>query len=344
MAGGQKWTFRQIGGERKTIELAGWAAPFGRPRKEPLVNDGIALRVQTRRYAGNDVPTKHVFGIQYKDWELHGRWMDAAGGSGFAQAMVANVKSFIADAQACTIGWGDVRSLTGLAEELDAKWESEADVEWTLRFSIFNDPALGTVSTVPTPRAAESYVNRITEAMTDVLHELPKKPDSLRLGFVESLDSLIAFINAPAATLTSVAGQMSDLEKGTVAEVRRFAAGLEQYKTALRSLRNTFESAPSDFALAFQDADDELSLSSSQSTFGLSMAQILAEAARADKAAADIEQSKIKAIYSAKGGDTWEQVSIAEYGSPARVKDILAANGISGGAQPVPGTNYFLPT
>lgn len=343
MPGGQKWTFRQLGGARKTIELSGWAAPFGRPRKEPLVDDGTGLRVFTRRYAGNDVPTYHVFGIQYDDWELHGRWMDSAGGAGFARAMVQNWKSFIADAQPVSISWGDVRIVTGLVEKLVPSWESEADVAWKLTIKISNDQKLGATPKVPTPRAAESYTNRILEAMSDLLSKIPDTPPSMRLGFVESLDSLISFLNAPSALLVSVANQMSDLEHGTVAELRRFIAGLAQYKTALSNLRGTFESAKTDFALAFADADEELRLTESQSLFGKTMVEALEEAARAQKAAADVERSKIKAFYRAKQGDTWEQVSVAEYGTAARVKDILQANGLQGGAQPVAGTDYVLP-
>lgn len=307
------------------------------------MNDGIELRMTERRYAGNDDPTYHVFGFKYHDWELHGRWMDSAGGPGFARAMVRNVKSFIADAQPISISWGDVRIVTGLVSSLEPEWESEADVAWKLTVKISRDQALGARPTIPTPRAAESYTNRITEAMSDLLAKLPDTPNTMKLGFVESLDSLVSFINAPSALLVSVANQMTDIERGTVAEIRRLEAGLAQYKTALSSLRETFESAPTDIALAFQDADDELQLMQSQSVFGKTMAEALAEAARADKATADVERSKIKAIYEAKKGDTWEQVSIQVYGTAARVKDILQANGIPGSSQPVAGTDYFLP-
>jgi hypothetical protein len=343
MPGGQKWTFRQLGGLRKTIELSGYAAPFGRPRKEPIVDDGVGLRLAVTRYAGNDVPTYHDFGLTYDDWELHGRWMDSAGGAGFARAMVQNWKSFIADAQPVGISWGNVRVVTGLVEKIVPSWESEADVAWKLTIKISGDQKIGARPPIPSPRAAQSYTNRLLLAMTDLLGTLPDTPPTLKLSLIEQLDSLISLINAPGAILVSVANSVSSFETATVAEMRRFKAGLAQYKTALTSLRTTYESMQTDLALAFQETDDEIRLMQTQAIFGKTMAEALREAAAADKAASDVERSKVKAFYSAKQGDTWEQVAVSVYGSTARIADILKTNGLDGGSQPVAGTDYVLP-
>jgi hypothetical protein len=343
MAGGQKWTFRQLRGPKKVLELTGYAAPFGRPRKEPIVDDELALRLSVRRYAGNDTPTYHVFGLSMGPWELHGRWMDSAGGAGFAKAQVANVKSFIADAQPVSISWGSTRTVSGLVEKLVPSWESETDVAWKLTIQIASDLTLGTRPPIPNPRAAESYTNRLLEAMSDILNQLPKNPPSLKLSLIDSIDSFVTLINAPGAILLSVANQISTLETSTIAEIRRFRAGLHQYVQAITSLRASYESLKSDSALAFQEVDDEIRLMQTQAIFGKTMAEMLQEAARADKAASDVERAKIKAFYSAKQGDTWEQVAVSVYGSTSRIGDILKANGVDAGSQPVAGSTYSLP-
>lgn len=343
MPSGQKWTFRQLRGAKKVLELTGYAAPFGRPRREPIVDDTIELRYSVSRYAGNDTPTYHVAGLTFGPWELHGRWMDSAGGAGFAKAQVANVRAFIADAQPVGVSWGSTRTVTGLVTKLVPSWESDTDVAWKLTIEIAGDQALGARPPIPNPRAAESYTNRLLEAMSDILNQLPKNPPSLKLGLIDSIDSFVSLINAPGSILLSVANQVSSLETSTVAEIRRFKAGLHQYTQALTSLRTSYESLKSDSALAFQETDDEIRLMQTQAIFGKTMAEMLEEAARADKAASDVERSKIKAFYSAKQGDTWEQVAVSVYGSTSRIGDILKANGLDGGSQPVAGSAYVLP-
>lgn len=344
MAEAKKWTIRQLGGPQKVIELSGWAAPFGRERKEKIVGDGIGLRKQVSRYSGNDEPDYHIFGIQYDDWELHGRWMDYAGGPGFAKAMVQNVKSMIADAQKVVISWGDVRTVTGLLDHLEPGWESETAAAWTLKILVSKDQKLGATPTIPNPRSAESYTNRLIEAMSEPLKNATSIPPTFKPTFLDFLDSLITLINTPANELVKLAGSIDNLKNGTIAEIRRFRAGLAQYRTALTRLRTVYESAPSEFALEFQETDAEAHLTMSQAAFGSSMAEMMRDFVKADQAAAQVEKSRIKSLVVAQQGDSWESLSRRGYsGNGGRVKDILEANGIVDGSNPIPGTTYIIP-
>lgn len=343
MAEGQTWTFRQLGGPKRTIQLTGWAAPFGRARKQTIVTDGIELRKYTRRYPGNDEPTNHIFGVKLKPWELSGRWMDSASGPGFAKAMETNMRSFVADAQRVGISWGRRKVVVGLITGFDAGSESETDVTWNLTIEIQRDVKLGARPDIPKPVPARTYTDRIVAAMNEPLEDVLELPPTLQADFLGFLDGLVALINAPGAALNDLADQLNTLKTGTIAAVRRFRAGIEQFRGGLFRLRTFYESAPSELALEFQDADRELELATSQAAYGKTMAQAMREVVKAQRDAARAQRSQIRAIYTANQGDTWEAVSIRVYGTAGRVADILEANGLTGGSQPQSGTSYILP-
>src|SRR5262245_13842563 len=117
---GKPWRFEQLAGDRKVIELSGWAAPLGRPRQGAVVRDGIQIRKAETFYPESDAgPTRHVFGRRYMPWELRGRFRDRADGVDFAKHQTEMLKAFVADAQLCRISWGDILSGVGFIDEFD---------------------------------------------------------------------------------------------------------------------------------------------------------------------------------------------------------------------------------
>jgi hypothetical protein len=61
------WRFEQLAGDKKTLILAGYSAPFGRPRQKAVVRDKVQIREKTTRYPGSSgPPTRHIFGDDYE--------------------------------------------------------------------------------------------------------------------------------------------------------------------------------------------------------------------------------------------------------------------------------------
>src|ERR1051325_5619949 len=106
-----QWLFEQLtqapGKEKKSFTLAGANAPHGRPRQKAIFGHGVEVREQTIRYPGSDIPTRHIFGNKYEDWELSGRFRDTYNNLGGAKELVDYFEQFVADGQTVRISWGD---------------------------------------------------------------------------------------------------------------------------------------------------------------------------------------------------------------------------------------------
>lgn len=341
---GAPWVFAQLGGDKKTLTLQGWAAPFGRPRKAPVATTPLEVREYVRRYPGSDVPTRHLFGTFWDDIELHGRWMDSDGGRGFARTMTETVQSFIADQQPVQVTWGDTLSFKGLLKRIDPEWESPQHVAWKVRILVDTNDSLHKPRIVPKPKSPSTVTNRLTEIMSDAMQKALDEPAILKGSFVDFLASLVSLVNTPSTALLRLSQDIQSFETATIAQLKRFVGGLEQYRTALLGFRSGYESALREIALEFERADEELTLYRSQSAFGATMANVLKQIADAETAASKAERGKIRAIARAKMGDTWESLSLRGYSSTDRAADIREANDIPAGLQPVPGTDYILPT
>jgi hypothetical protein len=343
--GGKSWTFTQLTGDKKTLSLQGYAAPFGRPRKDPVATTPFEVREYERHYPGSDIPTRHIFGMRWDDIELHGRWMDSAGGRDFARQKVREIESFINDQRKCRIVWGDTLSFVGLLKRIETAWESPAQVAWKLTIKVdSNDSLKPTVGPVPEPKAPGGIMNQMLDAMSDVTTQSLRTPPILKPSLLDFLDNLISLIAAPSAVLLSISQSVDSFKTATFSELARFRAVMQQYRQAIQQFRTTYESAKIEAAIEFARADEELQFYRQQSFFGATMASALKQIVEADKAAARAQRSSIKAFIQAKEGDSWDTISVRGYGSADRANDVREANGIAAGVNPQPGAEYILPT
>ena len=62
-----------------------------------------------------------------------------------------------------------------------------------------------------------------------------------------------------------------------------------------------------------------------------------------DNQAAIAQRGQAATRITAKGGDTWETLSIRAYGAPDKADTLRTANGIRYATPPVPGTSYVVP-
>jgi len=341
------WTFQQLGGERKTLALAGRSAPHGRPRKNPVVSDGIKLRLQRVYYPDAIAPpTTHIFGIAYEPWELKGRFADAHLGAGGTKAAIAAWQAFVADAQECLITWGDILTGRGLVTKFKPGRESESESSYELEVEI--DEQLGVLGQRP-GATAEQGPTQLCEALQLELLEgvgrIPSLPNAgdLKPSFLDGLDGLVSNVNTFSASLVRVAGEIDAFASGTIDQLERLRAGVSQVRTSLNKIRGTIETTENDAAMLARSASIEALWFASRADLDVSTLRALALLDEIDRQAEIAQRGRVLTVYVARTGDTWESIARQFYGGPQSAGKIRDANGVRYGELPVGGRSYQIP-
>lgn len=337
------WVFVQQAGERKALQLSGWSAPFGRPRHGTVVADGIEIRESTTFYPGNPVPTRHLFGTKLDDFELSGRFMDSVGGSGFAQAKTEEVKQFVADQQEITFRWSNVLQGSGFIKKFVPKREGPGDVAWTMTILIDKDDKADRPASTPLAQQGPQYLIRRIEPRIDAISNDITKDNRLRGDVLDLFDNAISAVTTAFSYLANVSEQIDSFVRSGLGSINRFRAAVRQFKTVALQMRATVERVLPDDALSTRRATEEQQWADTRSRFSANLALILAELADIDRQARVAQQGRIRAIVTAKQGDTWESLSVRVYGSADRAGDLIDANAIASGEHPEPGTDYIAP-
>lgn len=335
--------FEQLAGERRVLELADHAAPHGRPRQDPIVDDEIEVREDEVYYGPKAPPTRHLFGTRHTPWELKGRFSDWYGGQGFAAKKDAECRRFVDEQQQCLITWGDTLSVVGLVKRYRGGRESVGEITYELTVLVDQDNFLGRERKSDPQPTPQSFVNRILLALTE-LNDLGDIPPTLTGDIFDAVNGLISSINGVGAELNRAANQLDAFANAPFAALRRFRSGVAQLRTGLWKLRETYDGLTRNVALESENAEQGQLFWDRQGGLGKTMAQALSDLAAAERAATVAERGRIKGIVTAQGGDTWEKIAIRLYGDASRAGEIRDANGVSPGSPPVPGTAYLVPT
>jgi hypothetical protein len=339
------WTFEQLGGERKTLVLSDHAAPHGRPRQKPVVETELEQRNDKVYYAGNSVPTRHLFGVSESNQKLVGRFSDAFGGLGFARRKRLEVEGFWRDAQSCTATWDDLVSVSCFIERVKFGLESGGEITWEMELMIDQSDLVDIPGQVKITGilGPQDITRQINQAITD-MHKLVKVP-GMRGSVFDSISSLISNVAAVTSALNQVAGQIDSFANAPFQLLNQLRAALDQFRTAVTALRTTYDDLTVHLALENDNAQSWQQFFDVQSAWAASSLEAIRLALAAERASALAQQGNIKELYTAKDGDTWDQISRIAYGGSAdRAEDIRKANSVEAGANPVPGTTYMVPT
>lgn len=349
------WTFQQLGGERKKLELTGWAAPFGRPRgKQPILKETVKSRVKTVRYPGfSGPPTRHSFGTHWEDMELSGRWMTKA----FTDGTVANDFAqdwidFVRDEQPVRVSWGLILSYDVFIEELELSRESEHEIAWKMKLLVDSSNA----STKP-----KATIPRLTqESLADIflflfnsnLMTQASLPD-MPLSILESLDFLAGALNTFSAEANKLAGMFDDLENASFTTIQHFRGALTGFRTALLTFRETLTSARIHEMQVIQNAAGTLDIApTAEAEIGFEKFQVMVDdetevilsiLADLDKRTETMLRTKTSKVIVAEDGDTWESLSTRATGSPDNAAAMRAANGARFGEKPQSAKSYLAP-
>lgn len=339
----QPWIIRQLRGDL-TVTLAGYAAPFGRPRKGAVVEEVVEVRQEPTRYGGVDAPTRHVFGLQREPLVLHGRWMDSAlGGPGTARAQRNLVRDILKAQRPVLVTWGPVLAVEGLLSKLTCGWESQHECTWELEIEVDYNEDDTPVATI-VARPVSDHVNQLIEIFG--LAKDAVEGDNgygLKLPLQDNLALLLNAILQPIADLRALADELKSIKDGTIGQLRRLRAGINTLRQTFATFRGLFETASLAQALDVTSPDQEIRLQSKQAETGLAITEAFAVIAELDRQARRSEVQRIKLIVTGKPGDTWESLAVASYGDASRAKELRDTND-AGAEHPVPGETYIIPT
>ena len=344
---GKEWRFQQVAGQRRVMSLAGACAPHGRPRKGAVVTDGVKLRRQRVFYpdGGNRPPTTHIFGTEWIDWELKGRFSDVHLGKGNTGEAIRQWQSFVADGQEVTVQWGDIVFARGIVDSFTPERESEFECAYTI-VVLIDQRHIGAgqsaVMQIRPPVALCQALQAEIAANVDAVPTLPTAGD-LKPDFLDSLEATVASINGFSAALITIAGDIDAFEDATFDQLERLRAGVAQTRNAVNRLQGTMEATENDAVLLSRAADTDVQWFAERAAIDVSTLQMLAILEELDRQAEIARRGGILSIYVARLGDTWESIASSFYGGPDDAGAIRDANGVRYGDQPIPGREYAVP-
>jgi hypothetical protein len=295
--------FLQIEGDSpKTLELAGHAAPHGRPRKEAVTETESRTRMETVRLPGTDVPVRHVFGGLNEPLKFKGRFRDALGGAGFAKAKHDEVAAFFDDHRLCEVIWDDVLDVHGIMASYRRGIESPAEFTYEIEVDVDRDLLAGHVSQVPSVKSPADLTAQIMAALK--LKDSLAKPEAMKGSIVDLLGGLVGVVNSATGALVHASNDIDSFATATVSQLQRFRAGLAQTRVAVQSLRGTYDSLVISEALLTESADESQPFWDLQSAWAASSLESLRLLAAASREAAIAEQGTILAFHTAGIGET----------------------------------------
>jgi len=323
------------------LELDGWNAPFGRPRKEPVIKETIKSRIQTTRYPGASLQTRHAFGTNFESTELKGRWMTKATGQTAVQ-IADNWIQFVQDERTCRIAWGTIVSYTGYIEELELARESEHEIAWKMKLQIDTRDDLRNRSPIKPSRqpiediaALQTWVNFSEKQRKDLEENI--EPD-----FFDQLDGIMAELNKPSAELAKLVGRVDDIHKATFSALQHFRGAITGIRTSLLQLREIVVNTGVDVAMLIRTAESDIAWVKYQYNIENQVNITLDQLAIQDRQAELRQKTIATKFVTAKEGDTWESISTRATGSPGKAGEIRSLNGARYGEKPTPGEDYLV--
>lgn len=347
MAKENVWKFKQFAGQKKSLTLSGWSAPFGRPYHGAVAKDGIMVRHRTVRYPGSNAPpTRHLLGINYHDIDLKGRFRDRELGEGGAKQKAAEVKDFIKDLQTCDISWGDILHVTGVLAEFVPGRESEAEIEWTMKILVDTD------NTQPMAFAPDrTNTNDISGKLADINAtnfmkvKITSQPgfSGIKVNFLDAIDDFVSIVTGAVGQISNIINQIDNTQQGLFGEANRLIAGIHQGKTATLNLFNMLSSIQQNSLFVRDSAEDSIKSGNAIAATKAELQVILALFSDIETTATIARYGNANITARAKEDDTWERISIRHFGGPDKANAIRQANRIKGGRKPSAGAKVVIP-
>jgi len=237
---------------------------------------------------------------------------------------------------------------------VEIDWESQKECVWKLKILVdVDETTILTFSDVIEPTNPNRAIASCVDWMNEKLPAMQKSLsidgaingvlDAIDTAF-DTIDDVISTVNIASATFLKAAYAIDNFESATFAELQRLRAGVNQFKTAVIILENTFESTIIDALIFSREAYDDIAWLTAQSDARIQTTTVLGHLAEVDASCDRAIRGKVGTTYTALPGDTWESISTAVYGDPTGANKLRQSNGIKYGDKPVPGMIYQVPT
>lgn len=344
MADGVPLTFEQLGGQKRKIALYGWDGPHGRARQGSVLRPAVEMREARTRYPGSpdgSAVTRHVFGPEFPDLELKGRFRKVG-----VQAKMDAWRTFTAEGQRVRVTWGAMMVCEGFIKSFDpgieaANKSGATEVDWSMKVQVDSYPNLFEKRSVPVKsKPPVNYTNLIRHELLDAKAGLD---DASFLGSVfDAINAVVDAVSTVVDGLTSITDDLADFKNAAFGTLNRIRGLAQNTIRKGQELRDLIESSSEEFR-QIGDRFSELRTQAAAPTVQESLQAMMTEARNLDEAADRAIIGRTKTTHVAKDGDTWEAMASKFYGGPGRANDIRDANLASPGEQVRPGQEYLIP-
>lgn len=339
------WVLTQQGGERKSLTLDGYAAPFGRPRQQAVAKEVIKVTIQSTRYpASSGPPTRHAFGYGWEPMQLNGRWMTRWLPAGqTANGLADSWSEFVKDTQPITLAWGNIVSYSGVIEELELGREGEHDIAWKMTVLIDRRTDVGAsvrTQQTTTPTSSTDALKAFVAASGQLA--APALPD-MAPDFFEALDNAAGDLKRLTGQLSDLADTFSNIEKQSFSTVQSFLGVIANVQAAIATMRVLVPTADIDAVLTIRRAESEVAWYAFQLDFdneSLDALSTLSDLKRSVELQAPTNNQK---FIVAQEGDSWERLATRAGIGVDKAGTLREANGIRAGERPQVGTQYLVP-
>ena len=342
------WSFQQIEGkERKTLTLEAYQAPFGRPRKEPIMREVIKSRARVKYYPGSqDGATRTSFGTNWEPMELKGRWMTkrALGSTGQTANQIADDWTlFVRDERECRMSWGNILSYRCFIEELELARESEHEIAWRLKLQV---DARDDVKAPPRKSFSEPIqddLKQVQDFLATSKRQVEKVRPDMAFDFLDRLDNAAALFNYPSAVLNKAIGEITDIEKRSATTLKHFRSGVTGIHTAIVGMRDLLLNTAIDSVMTVRNAKSDPLWWRCQTDYDHLSTLVLARLTEMDRKVELLLNSEPSKLIVAREGDTWESLAVRALNDVKRAGDLRSLNGARYGEQPIVSESYLVP-
>lgn len=335
------WTFQQLGGDRKRIELGDYAAPFGRPRKDPVAKELIKVNIQTIRYPGSkNPPTRHIFGSGWEPMELRGRWMTRMLTTKTAEEYADEFVAFVRDERQIRLTWGNIVSYQGYINELELGRESQDEIAW--RITVLVDKREN--AAVIRIRSPKINILEFRQILLDRISniKLPSLPD-MAPNIFEQLDFLAGQLKRYTALFADLANEFDRLEKATFSTIQSFRGIGANILSAMAAMETIAMNNAVDSVILIRRPDSVVNWQEYQLNLDVELTVIRALLADLDRKLEIVAKSDVSKFVTAIQGESWERLAVRVGLGPDSAPVIRDANGVRYGSLPEAGTIYLVP-
>lgn len=335
----------ELTGSQRSITLSGRALP----KRPPGLESGGMLRTKITWYAGNNVATQQVLGVEELDMTLSGVWNDRFIGGlveveGFqtpqlARDVVAIFEDIQRSGNTLRFQWGPVVR-TGILKEFVPTWARLQDVEWTMNWEWQSrDDATVPRATLDEPPDSSELRRRQNE----VDDQLAFEPAQVSPDYRSQVRAEIGRVRGRVVSLFDRVRDARSFALVPLTATRGALADAELLREEGNSVIGDLLETPIDLATGFQDLVSRLRVEVWRREEGNRTRRVVGEGQRLGRVFRRISAPAPLAVVTVRGGgDSLRRIAQRFYGTQDEWRRIESANGLTGSVVPA-GTLVVVP-